>query len=104
MKIKPVNEHESRTQGGERHSACLRRLGASPPRGGALRVWEPHGFIRECMRSANDQRQPWLDLLNPNGTARRLWCEQRGYAAVQSNASLKEFVEETSALLDEPCK
>jgi|SRR6185503_3787433 hypothetical protein len=71
---------------------------------GAKTLWEPHGLISECMRSANDQRQSWLDLLNANAGARQLWCEQRRYAAVQSNASLKEFVEETTGLLDEPCK
>jgi len=71
---------------------------------GAKRLWEPHGFISECMRSSNEQRQPWVDFLNASPEALNLWCEQRKYSAVQSNASLKEFVEETDALLDEPCK
>jgi len=71
--------------------------------GGAMRVWEPYGLVSECMRSANDQRQSWIELLNANPEARKFWCEQRGRAAVQSNASLKEFVERTNALLDEPC-
>jgi len=71
--------------------------------GGAMRVWEPYGLVSECMRSANDQRRSWIELLNANPEARKFWCEQRGRAAVQSNASLKEFVERTNALLDEPC-
>jgi uncharacterized protein DUF6152 len=71
---------------------------------GKMTFWEPHGFISECIRSSNDQRQPWLAFLNANAQARQQWCEQRGYAAVQSNESLKEFVDQTNALLDEPCK
>jgi len=71
---------------------------------GERRLWEPHGFISECMRSSNDQRQPWLGLLNANAEAHQLWCEQRKYAAVQSNASLKQFVDEISGLLADPCK
>jgi len=71
---------------------------------GERRLWEPHGIISECMRSSNDQRQPWLDLLNANAEAHQLWCEQRKYAAVQSNASLKEFVGEINGLLADPCK
>ena len=70
---------------------------------GERRVWEPHGLISEFMRSSNDRRQQWLDLLNaPN--AREQWCDQRGYAAVQSNASLRAFVEEINGLLEDPCK
>jgi hypothetical protein len=71
---------------------------------GEMKFWEPHGFISECIRSSNRQRQAWLDFLNASAQARRQWCEQRGYAAVQSNESLKGLVEETNALLDEPCK
>jgi hypothetical protein len=72
--------------------------------GGGMRVWEPYGLIGDCMRSSNEQRQSWIDLLNANPEARMFWCDQRGRAAVQSNASLKGFVEETNVLLDEPCK
>ena len=72
--------------------------------GGAMRVWEPYGLISECMRSSNDPRQSWLELLNANPEARKFWCDQRGSAVVQSNASLKEFIEEANALLDEPCQ
>ena len=70
--------------------------------GGAMRVWEPYGLISECMRGSNDQRQSWIELLNANPEARKFWCDQR--AAVQSNASLKEFVDETTNVLAEPCK
>jgi hypothetical protein len=73
-------------------------------RGGALRVWEPYGLISECMRSSNDQTQSWIELLNANPEARGFWCDERGSVAVQSNASLKEFVEQTNALLAEPCE
>jgi len=72
--------------------------------GGAMRVWEPYGLISECMRSSNDQGQSWIELLNANPEARKFWCDQRGSAAVQSNASLKEFVEQTNAVLAEPCE
>ena len=71
---------------------------------GERRVWEPHGLISECMRSSNDQRQPWLDLLNANPSARQQWCDQRRYAAVQSSASLRAFVEEINGLLEDPCR
>jgi len=72
--------------------------------GGAMRVWEPYGNISECMRSSQDQRQAWIERLNANPEARKFWCDHRGSAAVQSNASLKGFVEETNGLLDVPCK
>lgn len=72
--------------------------------GGAMRVWEPYGSISECMRSSNVQRQAWIEHLNANPEARNFWCEQRGRAAVQSNAPLKEFIEETNMSLAEPCK
>ncbi len=71
--------------------------------GGAMRVWEPYGLISECMRSSNDERQSWIELLNANPEARKFWCDQRGRAAVQSNASLKGFVDETNGLLADPC-
>jgi len=71
---------------------------------GERRVWEPHGLISECMRSSNDLRKQWLDLLNANAGAHQFWCEQRGYAVVRTNASLKEFVDEINGLLAEPCK
>ena len=72
--------------------------------GGAMRVWEPYGLISDCMRSSNEQRQSWIELLNANPEAREFWCDERGRAAVQSNASLKGFIEETNGLLDEPCQ
>ena len=72
--------------------------------GGAMRVWEPYGNIGECMLSSNQPRQSWLERLNANPEARKFWCEQRERNAAQSNASLKEFVEEINVLLAEPCK
>jgi hypothetical protein len=71
---------------------------------GAMQFWEPHGFISECMRSSDEQRQPWLDFLNANSQAREQWCAQRRHAAVQSNESLLGFVEQTNARLDVPCQ
>jgi hypothetical protein len=56
------------------------------------------------MRSSNDPRQSWIERLNANPEARKFWCDQRGRAAAQSNAPLKEFVEEINVLLAEPCK
>ena len=69
-----------------------------------MRVWEPYGSIAECMRSSNDQRQSWIELLNANPEAHKFWCAESGRDAVQSNTSLKESVEQTNALLAEPCK
>ena len=74
------------------------------PSDGAMQFWEPHGFISECMRSSNEQRQPWLDFLNANPQARQQWCDQRRYAAVQTDESLLGFVEQTNARLDVPCQ
>jgi hypothetical protein len=72
--------------------------------GDAMRVWEPYGNISDCMRSSNHQRQSWIERLNAKPEAHKFWCDQRARAAVQSNASLKAFVEETNALLADPCK
>ena len=72
---------------------------------GEMRLWEPHGFISECIRSSNDQRQLWLDFLNASPRAHELWCsEQRRYAAIQSNPSFHELVEELNGLLADRCK
>jgi hypothetical protein len=71
--------------------------------GGAMQAWG-HGYIAGCMRSPKDQRQPWLDFLNASPQVHELWCRQRGFPAVQSNESLKELVDQTSALLDEVCE
>ena len=71
---------------------------------GEMRLWEPHGFISECIRSSTGQRQLWLDFLNANPRAHELWCSERTrYAAIQSNASFHELVEELNALLADPC-
>jgi hypothetical protein len=72
--------------------------------GGAMRVWEPFGLISDCMRRSNVQSRAWIELLNANPEARSFWCNERGSARVQSNASLKEFVEQTNARLDESCQ
>ena len=69
---------------------------------GEMQLWEPHGIISECMRSSND-RTRWLDFLNANASAREAWCVQRRYAAVESNASLSEFVDEIGGQLENPC-
>lgn len=70
---------------------------------GARQVWG-HGYIAGCMRSPKDQPQPWLDFLNASQRAHELWCAQRGFPAVQSNQSLKELVDRTTALLEGPCE
>jgi hypothetical protein len=71
--------------------------------GGAMRVWEPYGHISECMRSSNEPRRSWIELLNANPEARKFWCDQRG-KAIQANAPSKGFVEEINVLLAEPCQ
>lgn len=71
---------------------------------GKKQLWEPHGVIGECVRSSDDQRQSWLDFINSSPSARLAWCEQLGYAHVQSNASLRELVEEIDSSLAQPCK
>jgi hypothetical protein len=70
---------------------------------GQMRPWEPHGIIAECIRSSNDERQPWVDFLNASPRARELWCQQKRYTPVQSNAPLRQLVEELDRLLDDPC-
>jgi hypothetical protein len=72
--------------------------------GGAMRVWEPYGSIGECMRSSRDQTESWIERLNANSEARGFGCDERGRDATQSNAALKNFVEQTNALLAEPCE
>ncbi|HEX5046031.1 MAG TPA: DUF6152 family protein [Gammaproteobacteria bacterium] len=72
--------------------------------GGAMRVWEPYGSIGECMRSSHEPRESWIEKLNANREARKIWCDQRGRDATQSNAALTEFVEQTNALLVDPCQ
>ena len=71
---------------------------------GERRIWEPHGVIAECVRSSDDQRQSWLDFLDSNAGAHEAWCAQRDYAAVQSNASLRAFVEEIDKSMHAPCE
>ena len=71
---------------------------------GNRRVWKGHGLISECIRRSDDQREAWLTFLNTNSAARQAWCEQRGYAPVQSNASLKAFVDEINGSIDTPCR
>jgi len=70
---------------------------------GAMRTWDPHGIIVECIRSSNDEQQPWVEFLNASSRARELWCEQRRYAVVQSNAPLLELFEQINAQLETPC-
>ena len=70
---------------------------------GEMRSWEPHGLIGECIRSSNGERPPWIDFLNASTRARELWCEQRRYVPVRSNAPLRDLVEEINSLLDNPC-
>lgn len=71
---------------------------------GAMDFWEPHGIISECMRSSDDKRPAWVDLLNANPRARQLWCGHWRDAVDQSNVSLREFFEAINSSLYEPCK
>jgi hypothetical protein len=71
---------------------------------GERRLWEPHGFISECIRSSDDPRQAWLDFLDSDRRARQAWCEQRAHTHNQSNASLRGLVEEINGLIDNPCE
>lgn len=66
-------------------------------------AWNPHGIIFECIRSSDDPRESWAEFLNANGQARASFCRQTRNAQVQSNASLKELVEEVDRALDDPC-
>ena len=70
---------------------------------GEKRLWEPHGVIGECIRSSDEPRQSWVDFLNASPRAREAFCEQRGYALVQSNASLRDLVEEINGSIDNSC-
>lgn len=70
---------------------------------GEMRFFEPHGVLSECIRSSDRPRQSWLDFLSSNDSARQAWCEQRRYAAVQSNAALQELVAQIEASLGTLC-
>jgi len=69
---------------------------------GRMTLWGS-GTISACMRGSDDTRPAWVDFLNANPRAREPWCRQRE-GAVQSNASLRDFVEAINSSLDEPCK
>jgi len=71
---------------------------------GQIRIWNPHGVFAECIRSADGERGPWLDLLNGDSRTWQLWCQQTDYTSVESNASLSEFVREINDSLDNPCR
>ena len=66
-------------------------------------AWNPHGVIFECIRSSDDPRESWAAFLNANAQSRAAFCKQGLSADVQSNASLKELVEEVDRALDDPC-
>jgi Family of unknown function (DUF6152) len=70
---------------------------------GDRQFWEPHGVIAECIRSSDATGQSWVDFLNSSPNALQAWCQQKSYALVQDNASLKQFIDETNALIDAPC-
>lgn len=70
---------------------------------GGMRSWDPHGILAECVRTSNDAKQPWVDFLNTSSRALELWCQQRRYVAVQSNAPLRDLVEEINGQLESPC-
>lgn len=70
---------------------------------GEKRMWEPHGVLGECIRSSDEPRQSWLDFLNAEQSAREAWCQQSGYTIVQSDASLRAFLQEIDSLIDDPC-
>jgi hypothetical protein len=71
---------------------------------GTKRFWDPHGLISECMRLSEEPDQAWIDFLNADGNARQAWCEQRGRAGVQANASLRVLIEDVNSLIDAPCE
>jgi hypothetical protein len=70
---------------------------------GGMRSWDPHGILAECVRTTNDAKRPWVDFLNTSPRARELWCQQRRYVAVQSNAPLRDLVEEINGQLESRC-
>lgn len=71
---------------------------------GKKRLWEPHGVLSACLGRANAETQSWLDFFNATPGARQALCEQRGRPNVQSDAALKQRVEDLSRSLAEPCK
>ena len=72
--------------------------------GGELQLWEPHGLIGACIQSSDAPRETWLAFIDSDPRVRDGWCTQRTYAVVQSNAELRETVEEVNASLDSPCR
>jgi hypothetical protein len=70
---------------------------------GQKQLWDPHGNLGECVRSAGDQRQSWLDFLNTSPRAREVWCDQRS-ASIKSTASPRPLVEEINSSMASPCE
>ena len=71
---------------------------------GTMRVWEPHGILSECMRSADDRRQAWLGFFESDVRARDAWCMQKAYSHVQSTPSLQAIVEEIDRSIGDLCE
>jgi hypothetical protein len=68
------------------------------------RLWNPHGMLSECMRSSDDRRQSWLEVLGSNTSLRQRWCQERNSEHVRSTAALHSFVEEIDKLIEPPCE
>jgi hypothetical protein len=72
---------------------------------GTRQLWEPHGVLGECVRSSNEPRQTWINLLDSNAGARDSWCMQRrNYSAARLGAELGQLIEEINSSLRDPCR
>lgn len=70
---------------------------------GAMRFWEPHGILADCIRSSADRRQSWLAFLSEDAAAWAAWCQQKRYERVQSSATLRELVQEIEGSIGKLC-
>lgn len=72
-------------------------------RNGQKSRWGSYGNLSECIRTSEEPRQVWLDLLNSDSQFGEAWCQQR-INSTQSTPAMKAFVEEFNKLLIKPCQ
>ena len=69
---------------------------------GEMQVWDSLGILTECMRSSDDTRESWLEIINSDW--RQAWCRQRERLAYPLGPTLRAYHDEISSLLNNPCE
>ena len=70
--------------------------------GGQMQHWGPYGKIENCI-SPDDEAQTWADFLNTDPMARAAWCLSPTFVWAASLPA-REFVDEVSSLMVNPCE